>query len=103
MAQFFDVSGTPLIVCKSGKALAWEDGQLMEVPAGFAAAGSELAVGAFERTFPKVDMGHLFDTIGTRSPLALLAKTHMHLAESAEDFEEVNYRMDILEAAWQEL
>ena len=103
MAQFFNVGGTPLIVCKSGKALAWEEGQLIPVPSGLAVAGAELTIGAFERTFPKVDMRQLFDTIGVRNPLALLAKAHMHLAESADDAEEVDYRMEIMEDAWQEL
>jgi hypothetical protein len=103
MAQFFDVAGTPLIVCKSGKALAWEDGRLMSVPAGLVAAGTELTIGAFERTFPQVDMKHLFNTIGAQNPLALLAKAHMHLAESAADEEEVDYIMEILEKTWQKL
>ena len=103
MAKFYNITGIPLVVSKKGKAFAWEDARMMPVPAGLAAPGAELTVGEFERTFPKVNMKHLFDTIGAGNPLSLLANSHLQLAQSAEDENEVDYRMEIVEKTWQEL
>ena len=103
MAKFFDVGGTPLVASNSGRTLAWENKLWMPVPSGLVTAGTELTVGAFERSFPKVDMPYLFDLLGARNPIALLAKAHVNSAQNAKDMEEVDYSMQILEAAWKTL
>lgn len=100
MARFYDVGGTPLIVTKNGMVFAWDNHVWMPVPASLSKAGAELTLGGFEQSFPQVDMRHLFDKIGAGNPLALLAKAHLHLAESAENGDEVDYRMDIAEQTW---